>query len=111
MVPVETILGLLPVPWCNFDACEEMAWSSGVLEMMAEARLISDCFGGAEADFAGGEVICFSGADTACLEPAVSYNDGWLLRGRGCLEGEVAKASSASLSATFCWMCSLAACA
>src|SRR3569833_1095305 len=97
MVPVDTMTGLLGGDW---EAWDEMACSSGALDMMAEARRISDDLGGAEADFAGGGVICFSGLAAGYGLFSASAAGRWLPE-----LGD--KASSASLSATF-WLRSLA---
>ena len=51
IVPIETIAGL----GGSWGTGPERACSSGVLEMMAEARLTSGC-GGAVADLCGGDM-------------------------------------------------------
>lgn len=85
------------------DVCDESACSSGVFEMMADARLTSGC-GGAVADLSGGDI-------TDGLALLTSIDCLWL----GCAgaedgEGFTWKASSANLSATLwdrsfgcCW--------
>lgn len=53
--------GLSGLGWYKgLDACVEIACNSGVLEMMADARLISVAFGGAEDDLSGGVTRCAS---------------------------------------------------
>lgn len=42
MVPVETIAGLRVVSWMDCGGGDAMAWSSGLLDIIAEARLISE---------------------------------------------------------------------
>ena len=63
IVPVETICGFETIGW---EVCDEIAFSSGVLDIMVDARLISCCLGGAEADFRGGDTRC---ASTALAAP------------------------------------------
>ncbi len=76
-----------------------------MLDIMAEARLISEEFG---VVLAGGEAPGFSG-DTGlyCLEPAASEGSCWLDGDGLGFEGGDAKASSASLSVTLWLMISL----
>lgn len=71
IVPVETIAGLLGgVCATDFGGEDAIAWSSGLLDMMADARLISDG-GGADAglltDPGGGERSCLSAPPTTGL--------------------------------------------
>jgi len=101
LVPVDTIEGRSGTGWyAGCATCVEIAFSSGVLEIIAEARLISPCFGGADADFRGGVTRCDSDealgllASVACLWLAVG--------GVGEGDGRIWKASSASFSARRC---------
>jgi hypothetical protein len=75
-------------------ACDERACSSGVFEMMVDARLTSGCFGVAVADLRGGDM-------TGGFAPLKSI-DCLGLGAAGAKDGDgfTRKASSANLSAT-----------
>jgi hypothetical protein len=79
-----------------------MALSSGLLEMIAEARLISGCFGGAEVDLRGGETRDGSEVVVGYRFALFASTDCLWLACAGTGAGEVFtwKASSANLSAT-----------
>lgn len=76
-----------------------MAWSSGVLEIMADARLISDGLGGADADFTGVGTGFGSELDGIDLPLFSSTDCLWFGTGVGF---GLWKTSSANLSETRC---------
>ncbi len=109
MVPVDTMAGLLDTGGKGCDVLAEMAWSSGVLEMMAEALLMSEGLIAEGTGLAGGEATCLSGGVgiVGFVTAAVSAVCLRLLVDGACFtEGGEAKASSASRSTTL-WLMSL----
>lgn len=81
VVPVETMVGRVGDGCSTFPAPEDMAWSSGVLMIISEARLISDCFSGMGA-LRGGENTCFSGdvdGTGVARDGFVATAPGWLI--------------------------------
>lgn len=99
-MPVETMTGLDCLgSYTGCEVWEDMALSSGVLDMIADARLISEGFGGADIDFGGGETACASGGIKAFVR-LISADWRWFAAAGAGFDAVGANASSANLSAT-----------